>query len=169
MSRHVHVAAKRLSFVAFVACFGAISSGCRARSAADFVPNSDLARSAVEASLNAWSKGQSQVDSIRGADADVGVELVDNFRAPGRELAAFEILGETPATNARAYAVKLTLSNPPEELKCRYLVVGIDPLWVFRQEDYDMLAHWDHEMPAEGDNSDATEVAEEPDAAGQSP
>ncbi|MDZ4781551.1 MAG: hypothetical protein SGJ19_14975 [Planctomycetia bacterium] len=169
MSRHVPIAAKRSSLVAIMACLGAMVPGCQPRGAADFVPNTDLARNAVEASLNAWSKGQAKVDPIRNAESSIGVELVDNFRAPGRELARFDILGETPATNARAFAVKLTLANPPEELKCRYLVVGIDPLWVFRQEDYDMLAHWDHAMPAESEKSATLEVIEEPEAAGQGP
>jgi hypothetical protein len=33
-------------------------------------------------------------------------------------------------------------------LKVRYIVLGIDPLFVFRQEDFDLLMHWDHHMPA---------------------
>ena len=28
----------------------------------------------------------------------------------------------------------------------RFVVFGIDPLWVFRQEDYEMFAHWEHLM-----------------------
>jgi hypothetical protein len=26
------------------------------------------------------------------------------------------------------------------------VVIGIDPLWVFRHEDYDLLLHWEHPM-----------------------
>ena len=48
----------------------------------------------------------------------------------------------------RAFAVRLSLENPPEVQVVRYLVVGNDPLWVFRQEDYEMISHWEHPMPA---------------------
>jgi hypothetical protein len=49
------------------------------------------------------------------------------------------------------FTVKLTLEDPATELKARYVVVGIDPVWVFRQEDYDMLSHWDHPMKGAGE------------------
>lgn len=161
MSRHARTATGRSSSLALVVCLVLSYSGCRARSAEDFVPSADLARSAMAASLEAWQSGRSQVAPIGGSEAQISVELVDNFRAPGRALVGFEILGEAPATNARGFVVRLKLTNPPEELKCRYVVLGIDPLWVFRQEDYDMLAHWDHAMP--------DEVAEQPGEAGRNP
>ena len=43
--------------------------------------------------------------------------------------------------------MKLKLSNPTAEKRERYVIVGIDPLWIFRQEDYDLLLHWEHQMP----------------------
>lgn len=123
--------------------------GCRSRRAEDFIPSASLSQAAVAAALDTWRSGGDKVPPIGIDENEVRVEWVDNVRAPGRKLAGYTILGETPATNARAFVVQLRLADPPEELKCRYLVVGIDPLWVFRQEDYDMLAHWDHVMPTE--------------------
>jgi hypothetical protein len=61
----------------------------------------------------------------------------------------FEILGEVPGPTGRCFAVRLKLREPVAEEKVRYAVFGIDPLWVFRQEDLEMLGHWEHPMPPE--------------------
>jgi hypothetical protein len=50
------------------------------------------------------------------------------------------------AAAGRCYVVGLKFDNPPAERRERFVVVGIDPLWVFRKEDYDKLAHWEHPM-----------------------
>ena len=42
------------------------------------------------------------------------------------------------------FTVQLALDAPPAEVRVRYYVIGIDPVWVVRQEDYDMLTHWEH-------------------------
>jgi hypothetical protein len=62
-------------------------------------------------------------------------------------LESFEIIGELPVEGGRRFEVQLTLSDPPGNQKAQYIVLGIDPLWVIRQEDYDMITHWDHPMP----------------------
>ena len=69
-------------------------------------------------------------------------------RKPGQRLDQFKILGETPGQSGRTIAVKLELANPTENVKTEYIVVGIDPLWVFRREDFEMFIHWEHDMPA---------------------
>jgi hypothetical protein len=51
--------------------------------------------------------------------------------------------------SGRCFAVRITLDNPAEEQRVRFIVIGVDPLWVFREEDYTMLSHWDHAMPEE--------------------
>ena len=43
------------------------------------------------------------------------------------------------------FVVKLRLEQPREEQTARFIVLGQDPLWVFREEDYEMAAHWDHQ------------------------
>ena len=45
--------------------------------------------------------------------------------------------------------MNLTLGNPAAELRERYVVVGRDPVWVIRYDDYEMLTHWHHPMPAD--------------------
>ena len=75
------------------------------------------------------------------------IHITDNNRNPKQSLEEFKILGETPGRSGRTYAVELSLKHPDEHIKTEYIVVGIDPLWVFRREDFELLMHWDHRMP----------------------
>ncbi len=51
----------------------------------------------------------------------------------------------------------------------RFLVVGIDPILVFRQEDYELISHWEHKMDPGDEKTAATPgLATEP-GAGASP
>jgi hypothetical protein len=77
------------------------------------------------------------------------IETADGLRTKGRTLLSYEILGPVPADAPRCFAVKLSLGNPAQELRERYVVFGLDPIWVWRHEDFVMLTHWDHRMAAE--------------------
>jgi hypothetical protein len=119
--------------------------GCarQADTAKSFVPAPELSRAALEAVLSDWQAGlpPGQIDRL-----PVTVQVVDQHRKEGQELEEFEILGEAPGSAPCCFAVRLKLRRPEAEEKVRYVVVGINPLWVFRQEDYDGLSHWDHVM-----------------------
>jgi hypothetical protein len=121
------------------------AAGCRdeAPGFASFVPEPAAARAAVVAALDAWKRGEPP-DSVVGKDPTVNV--VDKQRPPGRPLTRYEILGEVSAENARGFAVRLGFEGGEESPVVRYLVVGRGPVWVFRQEDYDMISHWTHPM-----------------------
>ncbi len=124
-----------------------VLSGC-GRSAPDYtpyVPSMALAEDAVRQGLDAWKAGQApgEVPGTRPV-----VHVTDAGRKAGQLLESYRILGEARGSAGRTIAVVLRLTNPAEEVRVRYIVVGIDPLWVFRQEDYDLLMHWDHHMPA---------------------
>ena len=111
---------------------------------AQFIPTPAVAESAVRAGMEAWKKGE-PVGIISGTKKPV-VHVVDSHRKPGQTLSSYEILGEVPGNAPRCFAVKAELTDPELQERLRYIVVGIDPLWVFRQEDYDMLSHWEHPM-----------------------
>jgi hypothetical protein len=111
-----------------------------------YIPSPDRAQAALEAVLADWQAGRPREMIER---LEVKVYPIDNQRKAGQELDSFEILGELPFTGARCYAVRLTLGNPAADQKVRYVILGIDPLYVYRQEDFDLLNHWDHMMPAE--------------------
>lgn len=119
-------------------------AGCASKPP-DYTPSVDSAEGAVRRGLEAWKKGL-PAGELAGTPA---VFVTDVGRRPHQKLDDFQILGEVRGSTGRTIAVTLTLSNPKEVQKARYLVVGIDPLWVWRQEDYELLMHWDHRMPAQ--------------------
>lgn len=124
--------------------------GCAARSQR-YTPAPQTARASLEAALNAWREGV-QPESSEKVPA---VQFVDTTRLNGQTLRSFEVLSETTISGeGRAYVVRLTLDNPSSELRARYVVVGIDPIWVFRKEDYDRLAHWEHPMSEVGEGQE---------------
>lgn len=125
-----------------------LCAGCGSRSARShdrYVPPPDQARATIATALQAWRRGE-PVGTVQGSKPMIFV--TDSYRRDGQTLEAFEILGEVPGHTQRTYLVKLSFANPKAEEKVRYAVVGIDPLWVYRHEDLELLAHWEHKMPA---------------------
>ena len=96
----------------------------------------------LEAYLKAWACGET-AQIIPDTNPAV---MVSAGQRGTRPLAAYEILGQVPADAPCCFAVKLTLGNPAAEVCDRY-VVGIDPIWVIRYGDYEMLTHWSHPAP----------------------
>jgi hypothetical protein len=126
---------------------------------AKYTPSQVDAEAAVETAMNAWKSG---VPAGPVPDTSPLIHLADSYRKPDETLKEFEILGEVPGDLQRCYAVNLVF-DPPREEKARFVVVGIDPLWVFRMEDYQLLTHWDHYMPPpvpEGNAGPADEESE---------
>ena len=58
----------------------------------------------------------------------------------------FKIIGEVAGPRPRTYAVRLQFAEAPTERTVKYLVVGVDPLWVFHERDYELISHWEHPM-----------------------
>jgi hypothetical protein len=114
-----------------------------------FVPSWDEARHALEASLAAWR----DAPSPSPASLDVpGVRFVDKQRKPDRRLLSFQVLAQTEIENARQFTVRLNLEGDESPQLVKYNILGRDPVWVFRLDDYEMFAHWEHDMgpPAAG-------------------
>ena len=122
-----------------------VSCGCGEYDrSSQFVPSVTVAESAVKAGMEAWKKGE-PVGLVQGVTKP-SVHVVDSHRKPGQQIVSYQVLGEVPGNAPRCFAVKAMLSGPETTERLRYIVVGIDPLWVFRQEDYDLLSHWEHPM-----------------------
>jgi hypothetical protein len=118
-----------------------VAAGCgRDRSAARFVPPALTARQALESALRCWQEGRppGKVEGVSHPE----IILVDNCRRPEQTLERFTILGETAGDGPRCFAVRLRLQNPSEEQRLRFVVFGVDPMWVYRYEDYEMMIHW---------------------------
>jgi hypothetical protein len=133
------------------------SAGCRERPDPNrYTPSEPAARQALEAALEAWRVGDES--AIRCGD--VRVVFVDRIRKPGQRLKRFTILGEAPGEAPRCFSVRLRLDEPAEEVRVRYVVLGIDPLWVERHEDFVMMLHWEH--PMDGPDTKPAPAAKQP-------
>ena len=168
----MHAPLMRTSRVYWLA-LAALLMGCgRGDPYARYVPSEDSAESALKAGLEAWKAG-----AATGPVADTAkpeVIVVDSWREPKQNLESYQILGEVPGNTPRCYAVRLNLGNPEAEQRVRFVIVGIDPLWVFRYEDFQLIGHWDHRMAEEqtakaeqAEASTAATDAEEPESASQ--
>lgn len=107
-----------------------------------YVPQSGLAERALKGVLDAWQAGK-PAGELRLSDPLLAVQVCDAGRLPGQRLVSYEILGEVSAEGPRSFVARLQLAEPAEEREVTYYLVGIDPLWVFRQEDYDIVVHWE--------------------------
>jgi hypothetical protein len=114
------------------------------------VPDSTRGRQAIDATISTWKSGH-QTGIVEPTSPRV--QVVDNHRKPGQKVIGYEILGDSADARVRTFTVRMTLSEPDESPTVRFLVVGIDPILVFRQEDYDMMMHWEHKMEPEPENT----------------
>lgn len=120
-----------------------IAVGCgRSNGFERYVPAAELAADALEQVLAAWQSGDA-AGPLASRSAPITIQVADTTRQPGQRLVDYEVLGEISGEGPRTFMVRLKLENPNLEEKAVYYLVGIDPLWVFRQEDYDAVVHWE--------------------------
>ncbi|QEH35639.1 hypothetical protein OJF2_41920 [Aquisphaera giovannonii] len=127
-------------------------AGCHARSAApaNLVPDSARARWAVGRAMELWKAGR-PTGVIEPTEPRI--QVVDSNRKAGQVLEDYRILAETSSLRERTLSVRVRLRGPDEEAVVRYLVMGADPILVFRQEDYDLMMHWEHKMDPEAEDA----------------
>ena len=121
---------------------GILLVGCSksGKSVSDFMPSTDNGRNALEAALNYWKAGNPP-GTVPGTTPPV--EVVDaKWKAAPKQLKEFEITGEDapPAdSTSRYFKVRLTMKSGTKQ-DVRYVVVGIDPLWVYGEKDFEALS-----------------------------
>jgi hypothetical protein len=119
------------SFALMLAAAGflcTVGAGCSNKSYDKYVPSQDKAREALEVTLNAWRDGK-KPGGVDGAP--VQVQAVDSHWQQGEKITGYEIQGP------RVFSVQLTMQRPPgKQVTVRYFVVGKEPLWVYREDDY---------------------------------
>jgi len=108
-----------------------------------YLPGWAEARQALEAALAAWRDAPSPLPASFDSPA---VKFVDKQRRPGQRLVSFEVLGRSEVENARQFTVRLRLEDESAPRLVRYNILGRNPVWVFRLEDYEAIAHWDMDM-----------------------
>jgi hypothetical protein len=107
--------------------------GCGKPSYDRYVPAEPTARRALETALDHW-KGGGKPGKLTGPSATV--EVLDSRWGAGQKLAGYEIVNEESGEGGRWFTVRLTLQKPGGVQSARYVVVGKDPLWVYRDEDF---------------------------------
>ncbi len=119
-----------ISVVSLVTAFLAIGCGETDRK---YVPSQSTARGALEAALNAWKSGAAH-GTVKGFQ--VPVDTFDARWQAGKKLDEYEIVREEPTDGPKTFIVKMKLAGEANHSEVTYLVVGKDPLLVFRKEDY---------------------------------
>jgi hypothetical protein len=111
------------------------AGGCSSATSEDYVPDENAGKRALETALTAWQKGE-PMKRIESSDAAV-VEPQDSEWKRGKKLASFSIGEELPTSDGpKQFSVRLTFQGEPKPVDTVYFVVGRDPLWVFRDRDY---------------------------------
>ena len=108
-------------------------AGCGGSPEAKYLPDSSAARSALELVLNAWKDGKPFGSNKLN---DIPVETFDARWRDGGKLESFEILGEETVEGRPTFKVRIQIqkAQPIEDV---FLVVGNNPLMVFRKQDFD--------------------------------
>jgi hypothetical protein len=109
------------------------AAGC-GKPEARYIPDADVARPALEAALNAWKNGEPN-DSIKLEEKPVS--LIDSRWRSGKKIEDFQVTEEVTSNPLRAYKVKIKFAKESAESETTYLVVGIDPLLIYRSEDFE--------------------------------
>ena len=98
-----------------------------------FVPSWAEARQGLESALSTWR----DAPSPSRASFDIqGVQFVDKQRKPDQRLLSFQVLGQTDSENARQFTVRLNLEGEDTPQLVKYNLMGRQPVWIFRLEDY---------------------------------
>ena len=127
--------------------FAVSAAGCSSRGQRneDFITPEGEARKAIDTYLESWKNGEFD-QALPGTKPQIMV--VDDTRLKKRPLKEYRVLGAVPADAPLCFAVQLSLDNPKAEVRERYVIVGRDPIWVWRYDDYVMITHWEHDMSA---------------------
>lgn len=110
-------------------------AGCGGPTAEDYVPEADAARQGLEAALTSWKNGE-PLKTI--TSLSVPVNVVDERWRAGQKLQSFEIVSEAPGDPHRTFRVKVQLAGQENAEETTYIVTGLDPILVFREEDYNV-------------------------------
>jgi hypothetical protein len=116
-----------------------ISSGCGGGSAP--IASTEVARKALQASLEAWKDGK-PASSL--AAETPRIEPVDFEWKARKTLLNYEIGEVVSGQGTQTFAATLTIKGEPAARRVRYMVLGLDPVLVFRDEDFDRFMNMDN-------------------------
>jgi hypothetical protein len=122
-------------------------SGCNAwnqpSQSPGFLPDWTEAREALDSALKAWRDAPSPMPASFDSPS---VKFLDKHRRPDQRLETFAVLGQSDIENARQFTVRLRLEPAGSSELVRYVVMGRNPVWVIRLEDFETICRWEHPM-----------------------
>lgn len=123
----------RLALLTTPLMIAALLAGCGGDGTQRYVQSSESARSSLETALNAWKNGDPH-GTIESGDTEI--DVFDARWRDGQQLESFEIVEELPADPHQTFKVTMRMKDATEDEENTYIVLGIDPIQVFRSEDY---------------------------------
>jgi hypothetical protein len=131
-----------------VAATFAAGCGIEGKSGAP-MPTGTEARQALEKALDTWKAGKSPA-SI--ADQAPKIDVVDYQWKAGDVLESYSIVAEKQGEGNKTFGVKLTLKKPPGSKDVEYMILGKDPVRIYRDEDFTRMLNMDNN-PGAGSKS----------------
>jgi len=110
-----------------------VASGC-GDSEAKYIPSEETAKQALNVSLTAWRDGQPHGTITSW---NIPIDVYDARWQAGTKLETFDVVREEMLEDRKVFIVKMKVAGGKEEQEVTYLVIGNNPLMVFRKQDYD--------------------------------
>jgi hypothetical protein len=114
-------------------------AGCGGGSAP--LPSTVAVRQALQASLDAWKAGK-PASSL--SESKPSIEFVDFEWKAGKVLSEYTLGEETPGQGTQTVAATLTLKGDPAARKVQYMVLGLEPIRIYRDEDFNRAMNMDN-------------------------
>jgi hypothetical protein len=122
-------------------------AGCGGGSAP--LPSAVVAHQALQTSLDAWKAGKPP-SSLAGEKP--GIEAVDFEWKAGKVLSNYTLGEEVTGQGVQTLSASLTIKGEPGPEEVKYMILGLDPVRIFRDEDYNRAMNMDN-APASAGNT----------------
>lgn len=108
------------------------AAGCGGKSRESYLPAASTARGTLQMVLQTWQSGTA-FGPIK--DSKPAINVFEGRWQAGQKLESYEILEEVKNADQPEFKVRIKLEGEPQET-ATYLVIGIDPINVFRDVEY---------------------------------
>lgn len=114
-------------------------AGCGGGSAP--LPSVEAAKQALQSSLDAWKAGRPASSLTEGKPR---IEAVDFEWKSGKVLESYTLGAQASEQGTQTFAASLKLKGEPAAKDVKYMVLGLDPVHIYRDEDYTRAMNMDN-------------------------